>query len=119
MLEEVASIAEVPAGTPSHWLTYVAVDKLAAANERAKKLGGSILMEAIPVPGIGTFSIIQDPQNHSCRAPDDRVVVVQRDMERRTSALTETKNFSPTPIIITDLPMSLKLLAWECVLARE
>jgi predicted enzyme related to lactoylglutathione lyase len=62
MENQVASIAEVPAGTPSHWLTYVAVDKLAAANERAKKLGGSILMDAIPVPGIGTFSIIQDPQ---------------------------------------------------------
>lgn len=62
MENQVASIAEVPAGIPTHWLTYVAVDKLSASNERAKKLGGTILQEAIAVPGIGTFSIIQDPQ---------------------------------------------------------
>ena len=40
----------------------IGYSKSPSTTERAKKLGGSILQEAIPVPGIGTFSIIQDPQ---------------------------------------------------------
>lgn len=46
---------------PTHWLSYVAVSKLSEARDRAKRLGAKILMEEIPVPGIGKFAVIQDP----------------------------------------------------------
>ena len=59
---QVADVQTPPPGVPSHWLTYAVVTDLAAARERAKKLGGTILMDAIEVPGIGTFAVVQDPQ---------------------------------------------------------
>lgn len=58
----VASIMQAPPGVPSHWLTYVVVDSLSSARERVKKAGGTVLVEQIPVPTVGTFAVIQDPQ---------------------------------------------------------
>ncbi|MBI3200974.1 MAG: VOC family protein [Myxococcales bacterium] len=46
---------------PPHWLTYVVVEKIEAANERASKLGGKVLMPLIDVPKVGRISVIQDP----------------------------------------------------------
>lgn len=46
---------------PPNWLTYVHVEKLAAANERVTKLGGKVLMPLIEVPQVGKISAVQDP----------------------------------------------------------
>ena len=46
---------------PTHWLSYVAVSKLAESRDRAQRLGAKILMDEIAVPGIGKFAVIQDP----------------------------------------------------------
>ena len=62
MENQVASVMAAPPGVPAHWLTYVAVEKLAAARDRASKLGGKILMPEIEVPTIGKFAVTQDPQ---------------------------------------------------------
>ncbi len=62
MDQQVASVMAAPPGVPSHWMTYAVVEKLTTAVERAKKLGGTVLMDSIAVPGIGTFAVIQDPQ---------------------------------------------------------
>ena len=48
-------------GAPSHWVTYVRVASLADANAKVKELGGKLMMENIPVPGMGALSILQDP----------------------------------------------------------
>ena len=58
--KQVASFME-DKNAPTFWLSYVAVAKLAEARDRAKRLGAKILMEEIPVPGIGKFAVIQDP----------------------------------------------------------
>jgi predicted enzyme related to lactoylglutathione lyase len=58
--QQVASFME-DQKIPTHWLSYVAVPKLGEARDRAKRLGAKILMEEIPVPGIGKFAVIQDP----------------------------------------------------------
>ena len=58
--KQVASIMQAPPGVPAHWLTYVVVAKLAESCERVKKLGGKVLMDRIPVPGIGTYAVVQD-----------------------------------------------------------
>ncbi len=57
----VASIAPVPPGVPTHWVSYVAVDDLAAANARAARLGAKVLVERVEVPTVGAFSMVQDP----------------------------------------------------------
>jgi predicted enzyme related to lactoylglutathione lyase len=56
----IADIQKTPPGAPPSWLTYVVVGKLAEARERAKKLGGKILMDEIEVPGMGAFAVAQD-----------------------------------------------------------
>jgi hypothetical protein len=48
-------------GIPPHWLPYVAVDDLAAATQRAKDLGATMIMENIPVADFGKFTIFQNP----------------------------------------------------------
>ena len=48
-------------GAPSVWVPYVLVDDLAASTEKARSLGGTVLQASIPVAGMGTFSIVQDP----------------------------------------------------------
>ncbi len=58
---DVASVSPGPPGVPSHWMTFVAVASREAANAKVLELGGKILMEHMPVPGMGAFSIVQDP----------------------------------------------------------
>ena len=62
MENQVASVMQPPPGVPSHWITYAVVTDLAAARERVKKLGGTVLMDSVDVPGVGTFAVVQDPQ---------------------------------------------------------
>ena len=47
---------------PSNWLTYFAVDDCKAKVEKAKQLGAVIYTPATPIPNIGTFAILADPQ---------------------------------------------------------
>lgn len=74
MMNQVVSVAPTQGGMPANWTTYVAVSGLAAARDRVKKLGGSILMEAIPVPTMGTFAVVQDP---------DKAVICLFEAEKR------------------------------------
>jgi predicted enzyme related to lactoylglutathione lyase len=48
-------------GQPSFWLSYVNVDNLAASTAKAKSLGATIIRDATPVPGMGSFTIFMDP----------------------------------------------------------
>ena len=59
---QVASVMKAPPGAPAHWLTYVAVDNLAAVRARVTRGGGKILVERIDVPTVGAISIATDPQ---------------------------------------------------------
>jgi uncharacterized protein len=53
-----------PAG-PSMWLTYVLVDDIQAATQKAKSLGAEIMVDITEVSNIGTMSIIVDPTGAS------------------------------------------------------
>lgn len=46
---------------PPHWLAYVAVDDIAAATEKAKSLGATILQDVMEVAEYGWMSVITDP----------------------------------------------------------
>jgi predicted enzyme related to lactoylglutathione lyase len=48
-------------GAPSTWLAYVLVDDIAAATQKAKSLGATLIKDVTEVTGVGWFSIILDP----------------------------------------------------------
>src|SRR5690349_10841687 len=48
-------------GAPSFWLSYVLVDDIHAATEKAKSLGAKIVRDAVEVPDMGWLTIIGDP----------------------------------------------------------
>ena len=45
---------------PPHWLSYVAVESAAAASERARALGGKVLMPAFDVLEAGSMALVRD-----------------------------------------------------------
>ena len=47
-------------GIPSHWMTYLAVDDILAAQIRAEQAGGEILRPAFRLPGVGRLSVVSD-----------------------------------------------------------
>ena len=48
-------------GAPSMWLAYVQVDDIAAATQKAKSLGATVIKDVTEVMGAGWLSIITDP----------------------------------------------------------
>lgn len=46
---------------PSHWLSYVAVDDVAASAKKAQSLGATILVQPMEVMGEGTLAVFKDP----------------------------------------------------------
>lgn len=48
-------------GSPTAWVTYVAVDDVDATVKRAESLKGKLVVPAQDIPGIGRFALIQDP----------------------------------------------------------
>jgi len=47
---------------PSHWGCYITVTDIEKRMEKAKELGGTIIVPCIPIPKVGIFCVIQDPQ---------------------------------------------------------
>ena len=48
-------------GVPPHWISYVAVESADDAAAKAKKLGGTVIMDAFDVMEHGRMAIVQDP----------------------------------------------------------
>jgi uncharacterized protein len=48
-------------GAPPHWNSYVTVEDVDASMEMAAELGGSVLMPAGDIEGIGRMAVIADP----------------------------------------------------------
>ncbi|MBK8172542.1 MAG: VOC family protein [Sandaracinaceae bacterium] len=57
-----ASVNPAPPGAPASWLSHILVKNLTEASDRAKRNGGKVLMDKVPVTGMGEFSVVQDPQ---------------------------------------------------------
>ena len=59
---QTGGIMKSPApGAPAAWLSYVAVDGVDAAAQRAERLGGKVMAPPTDIPGIGRFSVVLDP----------------------------------------------------------
>jgi predicted enzyme related to lactoylglutathione lyase len=50
------------AGSPPHWLGYVAADDVDALTKKAESLGAKVYAPPTDIPTVGRFSIISDPQ---------------------------------------------------------
>ncbi len=48
-------------GVPPCWVVYFFVEDLQAATNKAKELGANAMMESIPIPEVGSFSMLTDP----------------------------------------------------------
>lgn len=56
------------AGAPPHWMGYVAVPDVDATAKRATELGAKVLVPSMDVPGMGRFTVFQDPQGPTIAA---------------------------------------------------
>lgn len=52
-------------GIPPHWTAYTTVQNVDAAVDKAKQLGGSVLMPPMDIPKVGRFAVLADPQGAS------------------------------------------------------
>ncbi len=51
-----------PSGGPAgHWISYFGSDDVDAAAQRARELGGDVLLEPVDIPGTGRAAVIRDP----------------------------------------------------------
>ena len=48
-------------GVPPHWMAYVGVDDIHAANKKAKELGAKVVVDVMEVGEYGSMSVITDP----------------------------------------------------------
>lgn len=46
------------------WMSYVNVESLDASVERARQLGASVMRAKTPVPGMGWFAMLTDPEGN-------------------------------------------------------
>lgn len=63
--KEIGGMAPPPPNQPNMpptWGVYITVDDVDAIAEKAKALGGQVLMPPMAVETVGKFSLIQDPQ---------------------------------------------------------
>ena len=58
----IAGAMSPPMEMPSVWLVYFNVDDASATVAKAKELGATVIMDATPMPGIGTLAALTDPQ---------------------------------------------------------
>lgn len=45
-----------------YWLPYIAVDDVADRVAKAEKLGGKVLQPPTPIPNVGVYAVLADPQ---------------------------------------------------------
>ena len=57
----VTPLANDPAGTPAHWLTYFAVDDVDSTTDALVKRRGTVLAPPFDMPA-GRMSVVTDPQ---------------------------------------------------------
>lgn len=62
MENQIADIQPTRGPVPPNWLTYVVVAKIEPAAEKATQLGGTVMMPAMAIPGIGRIAVILDDQ---------------------------------------------------------
>ena len=60
-------LAMLPDGIPPHWNVYFNVEDVDASVAKAGELGGTTVVPAMDVPGVGRMAMVADPQGASSR----------------------------------------------------
>ena len=47
---------------PPHWSAYITVENVDATVEACPKLGGTVLVPIMEIPGVGRMAVLKDPQ---------------------------------------------------------
>jgi uncharacterized protein len=47
-------------GIPSHWMTYLSVPNMRAAEEHTASAGGEVMRSPVSVPGVGKLAVVTD-----------------------------------------------------------
>jgi uncharacterized protein len=53
---------QMPAHIPSYWMPYFWVEKVDASAEKARQLGGKVMVPPQDIPKVGRFAIVSDAQ---------------------------------------------------------
>lgn len=62
--EQVGGMMKNPGnGAPNAWLVYFLAPDLRGSTQKAKQLGAKVLIDNMPIPRIGAFSMFVDPAN--------------------------------------------------------
>lgn len=57
------STANMPGDPPPpHWMSYIGVDDVDGACEKAKAAGGQVLSGPFDIPNVGRMAVLMDPQ---------------------------------------------------------
>lgn len=49
-------------GAPPHWMAHIAVDELDGTVAKARDLGAKVLVPPTPIPNMGAYAVLADPQ---------------------------------------------------------
>jgi uncharacterized protein len=69
-------------GATPHWMANVQVDSVDATADKAKELGGRILMPPSDIPTVGRFAVIADPQGASIQLFKSNMVMSLHDVQK-------------------------------------
>jgi predicted enzyme related to lactoylglutathione lyase len=60
----IGGLMQLPASekTPPHWLGYISTPDVAASVSQAQGLGAAVLVKPTPIPKVGSFAVLADPQ---------------------------------------------------------
>lgn len=58
----VAGLMARPEGAPAMWMGYIGVADIEQAVDTLRRLGGQVHRPPGPIPGVGQFSVVADPQ---------------------------------------------------------
>jgi predicted enzyme related to lactoylglutathione lyase len=58
-------LLQVREDMPPYVMIYVGVTDLRATLEKAEELGAKVVMDPMPVPGVGSFAVFQDPDGEA------------------------------------------------------
>jgi predicted enzyme related to lactoylglutathione lyase len=64
--QNAAGMMKIPdnltANVPPNWLSYFLTKDIKATSDKVKTLGGQVMVPPTPIPNVGTFAVVCDPQ---------------------------------------------------------
>jgi hypothetical protein len=72
-------------GAPNAWLQYVGVASVKKTMAKAAKLGGTVLVDFMPIPGHGALGIFADPTGATCAVWEPSAKTATKSAKKKTA----------------------------------